>query len=257
MERREIAGNLHATGNYSYICTRMGGARWLMVGDAYAFVDPIFSTGVYLAMHSAELAAEVVQASAAQTVARAGTAAGYERNVRKGVASLSWFIFRFNTPGDDVAVPQSAEHPSGGRGHDLHARWRRVPRRRRGVAAAVLQAALRHHLGRCTGATPWPASRSAGEQVAMTFSGGTTRQDAVRDVEWRMSDVATSLRAAPTPRIEYRPLGSGEPLPRDVLGAVVFGDAPPAPRRIRDAFAWGSGRCAARTSWRCGTRAGR
>lgn len=40
-----------------------------------------------------------------------------------------------------------------------------------------------------------------------------------------MSDVATSLRAAPTPRIEYRPLGSGEPLPRDVLGAVVFGDA--------------------------------
>jgi chorismate lyase / 3-hydroxybenzoate synthase len=51
-----------------------------------------------------------------------------------------------------------------------------------------------------------------------------------------MSDVATSLRAAPTPRIEYRPLGSGAPLPRDVLGAVMFGDArlrPEDPRCVR------------------------
>src|SRR5262245_24823521 len=51
-----------------------------------------------------------------------------------------------------------------------------------------------------------------------------------------MSDVATSLRAAPTPRIEYRPLRSGSPLPRDVLGAVMFGDArlrPEDPRCVR------------------------
>jgi chorismate lyase/3-hydroxybenzoate synthase len=51
-----------------------------------------------------------------------------------------------------------------------------------------------------------------------------------------MSDVATSLRTAPTPRIEYRPLGSGVPLPRDVLGAVVFGDVrlrPEDPRCVR------------------------
>jgi chorismate lyase / 3-hydroxybenzoate synthase len=51
-----------------------------------------------------------------------------------------------------------------------------------------------------------------------------------------MSDVATSLRTAPTPRIEYRPLGTGVPLPKDVLGAVVFGDArmrPDDPRCVR------------------------
>jgi chorismate lyase / 3-hydroxybenzoate synthase len=39
-----------------------------------------------------------------------------------------------------------------------------------------------------------------------------------------MSDLATSLRSAPTPRIEYRPYHPDEPLPRDVLGAVVFRD---------------------------------
>jgi chorismate lyase/3-hydroxybenzoate synthase len=41
-----------------------------------------------------------------------------------------------------------------------------------------------------------------------------------------MSDVATSLRSAPTPRIEYRPFNADAPLPRDVLGAVAFRDTP-------------------------------
>jgi chorismate lyase / 3-hydroxybenzoate synthase len=41
-----------------------------------------------------------------------------------------------------------------------------------------------------------------------------------------MSDVATSLRAAPTPRIEYRQFDAHAPLPKDVLCAVAFGEAP-------------------------------
>jgi flavin-dependent dehydrogenase len=99
MEQAEVAGNLHATGNYSYSCRRLGGPRWLMVGDAYAFVDPIFSTGVYLAMHSAELAADVVEQSLREPRREKALQRVYERNVRKGISSLSWFIFRFNTPG--------------------------------------------------------------------------------------------------------------------------------------------------------------
>ncbi|HEV7714965.1 MAG TPA: hypothetical protein VGO53_05200, partial [Steroidobacteraceae bacterium] len=39
-----------------------------------------------------------------------------------------------------------------------------------------------------------------------------------------MSDVAASLQAAPTPRIEYRLFNAEQPLPKDVLGAVAFGD---------------------------------
>jgi chorismate lyase/3-hydroxybenzoate synthase len=50
-----------------------------------------------------------------------------------------------------------------------------------------------------------------------------------------MSDVAASLRSAPTPRIEYRRFDARAPLPKDVLAAVVFGDAPPQhdPRCVR------------------------
>jgi chorismate lyase/3-hydroxybenzoate synthase len=51
-----------------------------------------------------------------------------------------------------------------------------------------------------------------------------------------MPDVATSLRSAPTPRIEYRPYEPEAPLPRDVLGAVTFRDRSPRqndPRIVR------------------------
>lgn len=51
-----------------------------------------------------------------------------------------------------------------------------------------------------------------------------------------MSDVATSLRSAPTPRIEYRPYKPDASLPRDVLGAVAFRDRSPRqndPRIVR------------------------
>ena len=37
------------------------GERYLLLGDAYAFIDPVFSSGVYLAMHSAFDGAEVVE----------------------------------------------------------------------------------------------------------------------------------------------------------------------------------------------------
>ena len=54
---------VRATGNYSYRSERLCGDGYLLVGDAYAFVDPVFSSGVYLAMSSAERAVAVVNAS--------------------------------------------------------------------------------------------------------------------------------------------------------------------------------------------------
>jgi flavin-dependent dehydrogenase len=38
----------------------MYGPRYILIGDAFAFVDPVFSSGVYLAMTSASGAAEAV-----------------------------------------------------------------------------------------------------------------------------------------------------------------------------------------------------
>ncbi len=87
-----------ATGNYSYQATRCTGANHLMVGDAYAFVDPVFSSGVYLAMSSAFAGAEAVDAALRDPARARRALARYERHVRRGIRTFSWFIYRITTP---------------------------------------------------------------------------------------------------------------------------------------------------------------
>lgn len=89
---------VHATGNYAYECTRMSGPRWLMLGDAYAFVDPMFSSGVYLAMHSAERGAAMVDAALRDPASEARLQRGLERHLRRGLSEFKWFIYRFTSP---------------------------------------------------------------------------------------------------------------------------------------------------------------
>ncbi|MDR0997365.1 MAG: FAD-dependent oxidoreductase, partial [Zoogloeaceae bacterium] len=43
LKAAEIATDVEATGNFSYASSRSHGARYLLVGDAYAFIDPVFS----------------------------------------------------------------------------------------------------------------------------------------------------------------------------------------------------------------------
>lgn len=47
-------------GDYSYYCEKKYGDNYALVGDAGAFLDPIFSSGIYVGMHSAELLADAL-----------------------------------------------------------------------------------------------------------------------------------------------------------------------------------------------------
>jgi flavin-dependent dehydrogenase len=98
MARAGLVGHVHATGNYSYLCDRLAGPRWIMAGDAGAFVDPVFSTGVYLAMHSAERAADTVHRILNEPGHERALQREYERQIWAGLKSLSWFIERFTSP---------------------------------------------------------------------------------------------------------------------------------------------------------------
>lgn len=87
-----------ATGNFSYQAERMGGEKFLLLGDAYAFIDPVFSSGVFLAMNSAEMAVPVVEQALREGRLSASALARYERRVRHGLKTFSWFIYRITTP---------------------------------------------------------------------------------------------------------------------------------------------------------------
>jgi flavin-dependent dehydrogenase len=98
MERAELISEVHVTGNYSYDSTRMGGPGWVLVGDAFAFLDPVFSSGVYLAMSGAEQAAAVVDEALRTPKRETALLRKLERRQRAGMARFSFFIHRFNGP---------------------------------------------------------------------------------------------------------------------------------------------------------------
>jgi flavin-dependent dehydrogenase len=89
---------VHATGNYSYTSTRCSDERYLMLGDAYAFIDPVFSSGVYLAMFSAFQGVDVVSASLDQPSRAAAARRRFAAAMQKGPREFSWFIYRVTSP---------------------------------------------------------------------------------------------------------------------------------------------------------------
>ncbi len=63
--KQRIAGATRVTGyfvtrDYSYRSTRVAGHGWVLVGDAFGFLDPLYSSGVLLALKSGELAADAI-----------------------------------------------------------------------------------------------------------------------------------------------------------------------------------------------------
>ncbi len=98
MEHATPVSEVHAAGNYSYKSAAMHGDRYLLVGDAYAFLDPMFSTGVYLAMESAMRGAAVVDRCLRDPGNTKSCLAEHARTMDRGLERLAWFIYRFNNP---------------------------------------------------------------------------------------------------------------------------------------------------------------
>jgi len=86
------------TGNYSYACKRMAGHRWILIGDAWAFLDPVFSSGVFLTMYCARRACDVVDGSLREPARAAALQKRYAKHLRQGYGRFAWFIYRFNSP---------------------------------------------------------------------------------------------------------------------------------------------------------------
>jgi flavin-dependent dehydrogenase len=98
MRDAEMVAPATATGNYSYTCEHIAGDRYIMVGDAFAFIDPVFSSGVYLAMSGGMRAAEVVDGALKNPSAAPALNRAYERQVRRGLRRFSWMIYRITKP---------------------------------------------------------------------------------------------------------------------------------------------------------------
>jgi flavin-dependent dehydrogenase len=89
---------VYATGNYSYASSHACGERHALVGDAFAFIDPVFSSGVYFAMRSAFGAAELAAVELDQPARAPAARRAYAALANKGPKEFSWFIYRMTNP---------------------------------------------------------------------------------------------------------------------------------------------------------------
>jgi flavin-dependent dehydrogenase len=89
---------VRSVSDYSYVSRKLVGDRFVLVGDAAAFIDPVFSTGVYLGIVGAFRAAAAVDGALRSGRFERSQFLGYERETQKNVATYRRFVKGFYTP---------------------------------------------------------------------------------------------------------------------------------------------------------------
>lgn len=91
LKNAEQVRPLKTEGDYSYGMSQIAGDNFVLIGDAARFVDPIFSSGVSVALNSARIAChDIIEAAGAGDFSRARFAT-YETKLRRGVRN--WYEF--------------------------------------------------------------------------------------------------------------------------------------------------------------------
>jgi flavin-dependent dehydrogenase len=93
-----LISEVEATGNYSYSARRSHGQHYLLVGDAYAFIDPVFSSGVMLAMKCGFAGADAIDECLRAPGRSRAALRRYDRVARRGPREFAWFIYRVTSP---------------------------------------------------------------------------------------------------------------------------------------------------------------
>lgn len=98
--------------DFSYSASSYSGDRWILVGDSGSFLDPVFSTGVSIAMESGIEAAEALDRASRRNRFVAASFRGYSRRQRRRYETFRRFVVGFYTPEfrDVFFDPDPPEH---------------------------------------------------------------------------------------------------------------------------------------------------
>ncbi len=94
----EQVGEYRITSEYSHHSRHCGSEGLLLVGDAFAFLDPVFSSGVMLALKSGVLAGEEVSKALKENDLSPQRFERYARTIRQGVENMRKLVYAFYNP---------------------------------------------------------------------------------------------------------------------------------------------------------------
>ena len=91
---QRVAG-FYSTKDFTYRSTRTAGDGWVLIGDSFGFLDPIYSSGVFLALKSGELAADAVVEACAKNDFSAAQLGKWCPNFLTGMNRMKRLVYAF------------------------------------------------------------------------------------------------------------------------------------------------------------------
>ena len=98
MKGAERCGPVHVLSDFSYRATRCAGEGWVLVGDAFGFLDPMYSSGVFLALKSGEMAADAIEEGLAKNDLSAAQLGKWGDELAGGMSTIRKLVYAFYTP---------------------------------------------------------------------------------------------------------------------------------------------------------------
>jgi flavin-dependent dehydrogenase len=86
------------TKDYSYKSRQAAGPGWVLCGDAYGFIDPVYSSGVYLALKCGEFVADAVNSALAANDLSAAKLGSWKTQYDRGVENFRRLVYAFYAP---------------------------------------------------------------------------------------------------------------------------------------------------------------
>jgi len=135
MQNAKRVSPVYSAGDYSYRNAKLFGDRWLLAGDAAGFIDPVFSSGVFLAIMSAEKAADTIDEVLREPSRQRRLFKRYSRRVNRIMDMYlkfvnSWysgkpFLEVFLNPTDTMQIAAAVNAVlAGNEGESLAIKWR-------------------------------------------------------------------------------------------------------------------------------------
>ncbi|MHC4993950.1 MAG: NAD(P)/FAD-dependent oxidoreductase [Planctomycetota bacterium] len=91
---KQIA-DVKVTGDYSYRSRHCAEDGLVLVGDAFAFLDPVFSSGVFLALQSGVMAGDAIDTALSEGDTSAAQFADYGRELCRGIEAMRRLVYAF------------------------------------------------------------------------------------------------------------------------------------------------------------------
>ena len=108
----ELCSEVRVLADFSYRSTHCSGDGWVLTGDAFGFIDPVYSTGVFLALKSGEMAADTINEGFQKGDLSGKQLGKFGPAFATGMEAMRKLVYAFYTPGFSFAnfVRQHPEH---------------------------------------------------------------------------------------------------------------------------------------------------